>query len=345
MRVSRALWVTLVVGAACGEEKASPAGDTFVDAASEIGMGSPPVDGTSGEDMKASADTEQATDLGLPDTNVTDLGPSDRGGRVTNRCFAPGGPTQVVAHRGGARLRPEHTLAAYDHAIAIGADVIELDLRVSADGVVVVIHDDTVDRTTDGEGAVIALSFESLQALDAGYRFDSGAYRGQGLRIPSFEEILVRYPGVCMSLELKTDSLSAAGAVVDLIDASDAGDSVLLVSFAAEPLEFVRARHPEWVTGMNLSESLELGMLDDAGFAKWQTSASVWQPPFAVVDAASMARANARGLIAQPWTVNDSADMTRLLALGVDGIITDDPVKLLLWLEVNGREPNFAHHP
>ncbi len=100
-----------------------------------------------------------------------------------------------MAHRGGSRLAPENTLAAFEHATSLGVDVLEMDLRSSADGVVVAMHDDGVDRTTDGTGPVTGLTLADLKALDAGYRFsrDGGAtfpHRGQGVSIPTLDEVL-----------------------------------------------------------------------------------------------------------------------------------------------------------
>jgi len=99
---------------------------------------------------------------------------------------------QVIAHRGGAGLRPENTLAAFQHAAQLGADVLEMDLRVAADGAIVVMHDATVERTTDGAGAVASLKLAELKRLDAGYRWspDGGAtfpYRGRGVRVPALQ--------------------------------------------------------------------------------------------------------------------------------------------------------------
>ncbi len=286
-------------------------------------------------DAVAGADTgdDVASDAASPDL-------PDAAGPGPHACFGLGRPAQVIAHRGGALLRPEHTLLAYDYALEIGADAIELDLQASADGVVVVIHDATVNRTTDGAGRVDSLSFEALQDLDAAYRFEVGgapAYRGQGVKIPSFEEVLTRYPGACMSLELKTDSLTTAAAVLASLDAHDAAGHVLIVSFIDEPLAYIRMERPDVLTGLSLTEMVEFLTLDESTAADWRAPGHIWQPPMTSVRADTLARAHAAGLIAQPWTVNAPADMTRLLDLGVDGIITDDPSTLLGLL---GRGPH-----
>src|SRR5574341_1011125 len=115
---------------------------------------------------------------------------------------------QVIAHRGGAHLRPENTLAAFSHAVEIGADVVDTDVRTTADGAIVCIHDATVERTTEGAGRVESLTLGELQKLDAGYRWstDGGRtypFRGQGIRVPSLEEVLVRFPRARMNVEIK----------------------------------------------------------------------------------------------------------------------------------------------
>lgn len=283
-----------------------------------------------GDADTASTDLPDAASADLPDAALP----------VPHACFGLGRPTQVIAHRGGAMLRPEHTFLAYDHAVAIGADAIELDLQASADGVVVVIHDTSVDRTTDGTGRVDSLSFEALQNLDAAYRFEASGvplYRGQGAKIPSFDQVLTRYPSVCMSLELKTESLATAAAVVASLHAHDAAGHVLIVSFIDKPLAYIRMQEPEILTGLSLTEMIEFLTLDESTIGDWQRPGTIWQPPMTSVRADTLARAHSVGLIAQPWTADSPADMTRLLELGVDGIITDDPATLLGLL---GRSPD-----
>jgi len=123
------------------------------------------------------------------------------------RAFLAGAP-HLVAHRGGSGLAPENTLEAFRSAVDDwGADILEMDVRLSADGHVVVIHDETVDRTTNGSGAVGALTLEELRALDAGWRFTdpSGAtsFRGRGARLPTFDEVLDAFPAVRINVEAK----------------------------------------------------------------------------------------------------------------------------------------------
>ena len=114
----------------------------------------------------------------------------------------------VIGHRGAAALAPENTIISFERAVADGADAIEFDVHVSADGHVVVIHDPTLDRTTDGTGAVAELTLERIRAADAGARFTRDGmehpYRGRGVRVPTLTEVLDRFPALPMLIEIKT---------------------------------------------------------------------------------------------------------------------------------------------
>src|SRR5665213_852735 len=115
----------------------------------------------------------------------------------------------VIAHRGNSAFFPENTLEAFQQGMALGADALEFDVRLSHDGKAVVIHDSTLERTTNGTGAVSALTLDDLQRLDAGHGFtrDGGRtfpFRGRGIRIPAFDFVLSAFPGVPMIVEIKT---------------------------------------------------------------------------------------------------------------------------------------------
>jgi glycerophosphoryl diester phosphodiesterase len=182
-------WMIAGLGlAACGGT--TPVGSaSTTESASESGVTS---------EGDAGSETSGATETGDTETNgatETETGDTDD---------PPGNPflsDQLlnIAHRGGGRLRPEATLPAFENALSVGADVLEFDLHASSDGVVVVIHDETVDRTTDGTGAVQAMTFAELRMLDAGYEFtpDGGQtfpYRGMGIQIPTLVEVLAGFP-------------------------------------------------------------------------------------------------------------------------------------------------------
>src|SRR5690348_16209850 len=129
--------------------------------------------------------------------------------RLQSVFLAHDGPL-FFAHRGGSALAPENTLVAYEKGLSYGADALELDIHPTCDGEIVVIHDDTLDRTTDGSGRVSGFTLDDLRQFDAGYRFtpDSGAtypYRGQGVRIPTLAEVYERFSDARVNIEIKED--------------------------------------------------------------------------------------------------------------------------------------------
>jgi glycerophosphoryl diester phosphodiesterase len=237
----------------------------------------------------------------------------------------------AIAHRGGGKLRPEATLVAFENALAVGADVIEFDLHSTLDGVVVVIHDDTVDRTTDGTGAVAELTFAELRTLDAGYAFtpDGGQtfpYRGMGIQIPTLDEVLDAFPDQYYCIEIKQLEPSIVPEVIASLDAHAVGDHVVLASFQQATIDEVRASAPELFTAMSFDEMVELYAASDD--PNYSPAAVFVQAPWEVVDQPLVDFTHAIGLVMHPWTVNSEALMQDLIGLGVDGIMSDDPVLL-----------------
>jgi glycerophosphoryl diester phosphodiesterase len=242
---------------------------------------------------------------------------------------------QVIAHRGGAALRPENTLAAFQHAAQLGADVLEMDLRVSADGAIVVMHDATVDRTTDGAGPVAALSLAELKRLDAGYRWspDGGAtfpYRGRGVRVPTVEEVFRLLPDTRMVVEMKQFAPPSVAALCGLIRRSGMQSKVLVASFSGESLGEFRGACPEVATSMGSLEARLFVTL----FGLYAPSVPALQAPdrlgdVIVVTPELLARARGRNIKLHAWTVNDEARQRELVRMGVDGIMTDRPDRLL----------------
>jgi len=234
----------------------------------------------------------------------------------------------VYAHRGGAALAPENTLAAFDAGLAAGADGIELDVRLAADGVAVLMHDPTVDRTTDGSGPVDALTAAELSALDAGCRFErDGAFpfRGRGVGVPSLRAVLERRRDTSLIVELKSSDPRLVQAVVDDIHAAGAAGRVTVGSFQKGALDAVRALDPSIRTGAD-TDDVRNGV--DGLRAKPVFDAFQVPEVFAgmrVVTPEFIARAHDAGVTVVVWTVNREDDMRRLLDWGVDGLITDRP--------------------
>jgi glycerophosphoryl diester phosphodiesterase len=254
--------------------------------------------------------------------------------------FFTDGSFLVIGHRGSPQLFPENTLLGFEGALNHGAEVLEMDLHVTRDGYVVVHHDDTVNRTTNGTGPVAVMDLEEIKKLDAAYHWseDDGysfPYRGKNIRIPTLEEVFERFPDVRMILEIKPDSLEAADAVLDLIKAHGREESVLLGSFSTRIMEHVRNVIPEAATSASEREAMlmyilsifRLGAITTPGYEallvpERSGRLHVTTPGF-------LRAARSRNLGVYVWTVNDRDSMVRLIQQGVDGIMTDR-VDLLL---------------
>ncbi|MEJ2290536.1 MAG: glycerophosphodiester phosphodiesterase [Deinococcales bacterium] len=249
----------------------------------------------------------------------------------------------VLAHQGGDGLWPGDTLYAFQHAAALGADVLELDIHETADGRIVVIHDDTVDRTTNGSGAVADMTLAQLQALDAGYRWspDGGTtfpYRGQGIRIPTLKAVFDAFPGKPINIEIKPDSARVAADLCRLIRANDRQHTVMVVSFHPGAIRAFRSDCPEVATAGDPTEIKIFYVLARAHLAHLFTpDTDALQVPEAqgglrVVTPHFVRAAHDRGMLVHVWTIDETADMRRLIDMGVDGIITDRPDRLLALL-------------
>jgi glycerophosphoryl diester phosphodiesterase len=251
----------------------------------------------------------------------------------------------VMAHRGGRGLWPENTLYAFEQAVAMGVDVLEMDTQSTADGVLVLMHDDTVDRTTDGTGAVNALTLDELKALDAGYRWSSDegqtfAYRGKGVEVPTVEEVFVAFPTMPMNIEIKQAEPSITQPFCQLIREYGMADKVLVASFHQETINEFRLECPEVATATGEGEVTVLFVLSKIYLdATYSPAAQAMQVPeyrsgLHVLTPRMVTAAHSRGLDVHAWTINDVDNMQRLVALGVDGIITDYPDRLM---ELLGR--------
>jgi len=247
----------------------------------------------------------------------------------TNRTFN-------IAHRGASAAAPPNTLAAFEKAIELGADGIEFDVHLSADGVPVVIHDFTVDATTDGSGRVAEMTLVQLKQLDAGSTFDP-AFAGE--RIPTLEEVLETVGSrLLLNIELKTTSLRDNGlerAVIAQIEQHSGGcgqrwrqtaacsNDVLLSSFNPFSLRRAKRIAPHIPVGLLYAPDLPLP-LRYAWLAP-MVHHEARHPEHRMVDTHYMAWARRRGYRVNTWTVDDPDEMRRLIGLGVDSIITNIP--------------------
>ena len=239
----------------------------------------------------------------------------------------------VIAHRGGSLLRPENTLAAFDHATALGVDALECDVHLSRDAELVVVHDPTLDRTTDVQGPVGALSAAELARVDAAYRFgpESGfPFRSRGCGVPRLHELLERYRDRPLIIEIKGDDPRVALRAAGVIREHDALARVIVGGFSYEVLRAIRRELPDLVTSAASSEARQALTRSYFWLTPRNPAFRLFQMPFLLkgrqVFRRSFVRAARRaGLPVQAWIVNDAVDMRRLADWGVTGLITDRP--------------------
>lgn len=234
----------------------------------------------------------------------------------------------IVAHRGASHAAPQNTLAAFRLAADLGADGVELDVHLTADGVPVVIHDATVEATTDGSGQVTALTLAQVKALDAGVRFHA-SFAGE--RVPTLEEVLTAVGHrLLINIELKDFSPRDRGleaTVAALVQRLGLTGRVWFSSFNPLALRRVRRYAPDIPAGMLYDNSLPLPLRQ-----RWLapiTPHEALHPHHALVTPALVAQAHRRGLRVATWTVDDPALAERLATWGVDALITNEPERLL----------------
>lgn len=233
-----------------------------------------------------------------------------------------------IAHRGARDVAPENTLAAFQAALEASADGIELDVTRCATGEIIVLHDDTVDRTTDGSGPASALPFAALRELDAGGWFDA---RYAGERIPTLAEALDAMGGrLRINIEIKgrawrSDGIEAE--IAEMVRARGLAQTVIISSFNPWALARMKRAAPELACALlyaNLTAHLDLGPTK----ARHLLRVEAVHPHLRLVTPLYIARAQRHGLRVNVWTVNEEIEMQRLIALGVDGLITDHPALL-----------------
>jgi glycerophosphoryl diester phosphodiesterase len=230
----------------------------------------------------------------------------------------------IFAHRGACRVAPENTLPAFQAAVNLGADGVELDVQYSSDGKLVIFHNPRLDETTNGTGRVTAHTFAELRALDAGGKF---APKFAGTHIPTLDELLNLLRGrLLVNIELKALEPATFGLgadVVAAVRAHDMADQVVLSSFNPFALRRAKQAGPEIECALLLAHDLPRWM--HWNIIRRFSRADGLHPDLEMVDADYMARAARLGFPVRVWTVNEAADMRRMIELGVDAIITDAP--------------------
>lgn len=257
------------------------------------------------------------------------------------RRGAPGGGWPVnLAHRGASEMAPENTMEAFRLGGEAGAGGLELDVHLTRDGHVVVIHDPTVDRTTSGAGAVAEMTLDELRTLDAGYSFspDDGAtfpYRGRNVRVPTLAEVLREFPSVAVNIDIKANRPGIEESVLAVLRSAGAEERALVVSS-----RYGAVRRFREISGGGIS----------TGASRWETGIfylfsrlhlerlllpeydALQVPPrhrgIALVTPRFIEAAHARAVRVDAWTIDEADEMRLLLELGVDVIMTDTPETL-----------------
>ena len=264
------------------------------------------------------------------------------GEKATERAVFAGekSPLLVFAHRGGGGLIPENTLEAFVYSAKMGVDVLELDVHSTADGTLVVMHDAAVDRTTDGRGRVHELTLDAVKKLDAGYLFspDGGRtypFRGKKITVPTLEEIFAALPEMTFNIEPKQRAPSIIKPLCGLIRERKMIDKVIVGSFSQTTIDDFRRECPEVATSASPSEATEFLTLSKVGLTEsYKPPMQALQIPenlgkLSVVTEEFVKNAHRKNLKVHVWTINETAAMERLINIGVDGIMTDYPDRLL----------------
>ncbi|MGE5251661.1 MAG: glycerophosphodiester phosphodiesterase, partial [Bacteroidota bacterium] len=241
----------------------------------------------------------------------------------------------VIAHQGGDGLWPGDTMYAFEHAVALGADVLEMDAHITRDGEIVLMHDEKVDRTTDGAGLVEDLTLAQLRELDAAYKWspDGGQtfpFRGQGIQVPALRELFEKFPQMHYVIEIKLTRNPIDKPLCELIRGQDMQDRVMVASFHDEAMSRFRATCPEVATSASRREVTSfvlLGKVFLSGLLSprfnslqvpYETSESYGIP---VMTPRFIRESHAKNVRVEPWTVNDADLMKQYLDWGVDGLI------------------------
>ena len=247
-----------------------------------------------------------------------------------------GNTTQTIAYRGGLGLWPENTLYAFQQSEVIGSDAIQMDVRMSLDNTLVAMHDSTVERTTNGFGAVNQLTLTELQNLDAGYQWsqDTGftfKYRGQGITIPTIAEVFAEIDSIQIYVAIKDDELFAANLLCMNIRDYNMNQKVLVSADNDLVLEHFRKPCPEIATSASGKEQKVFTALNAAFLTP------IYSPKFHLVELPStwyglrlitpnlIQSAHLRGLRVHAVNINESDQMELVIQQGIDGVVTDYP--------------------
>jgi glycerophosphoryl diester phosphodiesterase len=245
---------------------------------------------------------------------------------------------RVFAHRGASGDYPENTMAAFQAAHEIGAPYIELDVHMTRDRAIVVTHDDDLNRVTGRPGIVAEMRLAKIQALDAAYSFSLDGrtfpFRGKKLGVPTLTEVLSAFPTRCFIIEVKQTTPNLVAPMLEIIERTGMSQRVLVASEHQAPLDEVRRLAPSIPTNFSRPEvGAFMRSLPPEAPPSTPAGDALQIPPehlsWKLVTPESVAAAHRIGVEVHVWTVNEEAEMRAMLAMGVDGIITDYPARLL----------------
>ncbi len=243
------------------------------------------------------------------------------------------GKVLVLGHRGAMGHAPENTLVSFAKGLELGADMLELDIHMSRDGELIVMHDGEVARTTDGKGHVKDLTLAEIKKLDAGSKFDA---RFRDERVPRLVEVVewakTRIPLV---IEIKGDPIPAAGIeekLIEMLREFGTVDDTLVISFHHPSVKRVKELEPRVMTGI-----LFTGMLVDPVAAARAAFADSVRPSYAYWTPELVAQVHAAGLGASSWIVNHEAEMDYVVPMGLDSIGSNFPERLRAYVDRVGR--------
>jgi len=276
--------------------------------------------------------------------------------------FMPDAPTKnyyndisrplVIAHQGGDGIWPGDTLYAFEKAVAIGVDVLEMDAHITKDGQIVLMHDEEVDRTTDGTGLIEDMTLDELKQLDAAYKWSNDGdktfpYRATGIQVPTLEEVFQKFPEMRYVIEIKLTQNPIDRPLCELIRKHNMQDKAMIASFHDEAMHNFRQTCPEIATSASRTEVRNFVLLGKAflsGLLAPQYQSI--QPPYdpkesmniPIMTERFIREAHAKNIKVEPWTVDDPELMKRYIEWGVDGIMTDRPdlmIEVLKGVEMN----------
>jgi glycerophosphoryl diester phosphodiesterase len=250
----------------------------------------------------------------------------------------------VIAHRGGRGLWPGNTLYGFKQAVDLGVDILEMDVRSTKDGALVILHDNTVDRTTDGKGPVRNFTLKELKYLDAGFTWtnDDGKsypYRSKGITIPSLSEVFDELPNARLNIEIKQSEPDITTQFGNLIRQHNMTNRVMVASFDNATLRRFRSQFPEIATSAGFTEGLIFYVLSRFHLsAAYRPNAHALQVPrrFGPLNTSHpsfLSAAKKHNLKFHYWTVDEPQMMQTFIDLGADGIITVYPDRLIKLLD------------